>query len=98
MMHAEPDAAELIESHVSPHFLLTSLLTYLQIQWDSYFSLIFTSNPEIWKEHLGPVGALRAWLDADRKAEVAGYITEADKARITNALLRDGRGMAAPLR
>ena len=39
-------------------------------------SLIYGADPTLWKEHLGPLGALEKWLDSDRHAEWAPFLTE----------------------
>ncbi|KAK2760108.1 hypothetical protein FQN53_007948 [Emmonsiellopsis sp. PD_33] len=43
---------------------------------DSFFSLFYPADPDLWVEHLGPTGALEAWLRSDRKAPLAPFITE----------------------
>ncbi|KXN86647.1 Bifunctional epoxide hydrolase 2 [Leucoagaricus sp. SymC.cos] len=37
---------------------------------DSYLTLMFAKDPEVWKNHLGPKGAFRDWLMADRRADM----------------------------
>jgi hypothetical protein len=39
-------------------------------------SLIYTADPTLWKEHMGPQGALEKWLKADKQAEWAPFLTE----------------------
>ncbi|KAK2782541.1 hypothetical protein FQN52_000870 [Onygenales sp. PD_12] len=46
---------------------------------DSFFSLFYPADPDLWVEHLGPTGALEAWLRSDRKAPLAPFITEEEK-------------------
>jgi soluble epoxide hydrolase/lipid-phosphate phosphatase len=30
----------------------------------------------MWKQHLGPTGAMRAWLESDTRAPIASYVTQ----------------------
>jgi hypothetical protein len=30
----------------------------------------------MWKQHLGPTGAMKTWLEADTLAPIASYVTE----------------------
>lgn len=48
-------------------------------QSDSFFSLFYPKDPDIWTDHLGPSGAMEVWLSADRRAEPAPYITEEER-------------------
>jgi soluble epoxide hydrolase/lipid-phosphate phosphatase len=70
-----------------------SILNYIT---DSYFSLVYPSDPDLWKTNLGPIGGLKEWLTADRRSPLPSYLTEADKERLTRALLDNG-GVRAPL-
>ncbi|EEH06398.1 epoxide hydrolase [Histoplasma capsulatum G186AR] len=47
---------------------------------DSFFTLFYPAEADLWIEHLGPTGALETWLRNDRKAPLAPYITEEEKA------------------
>jgi hypothetical protein len=64
-------------------------------QWDSYLSLIFPADPASWKRDLAPIGAMKAWLEADRQSPLPAYL-DAAKQRITDALLTPG-GLRSPL-
>jgi soluble epoxide hydrolase/lipid-phosphate phosphatase len=66
------------------------------MQWDSYLSLIFPSDPNLWKTDLCPIGGLKAWLELDRKSPLPSYVSQDEKERITKALLGQG-GMKAPV-
>jgi soluble epoxide hydrolase/lipid-phosphate phosphatase len=50
----------------------------------------------VWKSDLGPNDGMKNWLEQDRKAPLASYITPEEKERVTKALLGNG-GMKAPL-
>ena len=39
----------------------------MTVQIDSFLNIVFPEDPSIWKTHIGPVGAIKAWLLADRK-------------------------------
>lgn len=62
--------------------------------WDSLFSILFPSNPDFWKSHVGPSGKLKEWALSDRQEPLPSYISVDDKKRIT-AIFRSG-GFAAP--
>ncbi|OAX78542.1 hypothetical protein ACJ72_07151 [Emergomyces africanus] len=47
---------------------------------ESFFTLFYTAEGDLWIEHLGPTGALETWLRNDRKAPLAPYITAEEKA------------------
>ncbi|OJD15353.1 hypothetical protein AJ78_04398 [Emergomyces pasteurianus Ep9510] len=47
---------------------------------ESFFTLFYTAEADLWTEHLGPTGALEAWLRNDRKAPLPPYITAEEKA------------------
>lgn len=48
-------------------------------QSDSFLTLFYPKDPDIWNDHMGPSGAMEAWLRADRHAELAPYITEEER-------------------
>jgi len=45
-------------------------------QWDSFFNLIWPHDPKIWPAEIGPVGAAKAWILADKKTALPWYMTE----------------------
>ncbi|PGH34338.1 hypothetical protein GX50_02821 [[Emmonsia] crescens] len=47
---------------------------------ESFFSIFYPAKEDLWIEHLAPTGTLEAWLRSDRKAPLAPYITEEEKA------------------
>ena len=53
------------------NFGVNSVLVYFQEE--SFYSLIFTSEPQLWATNFSPEGALKKWLLADRKAPVAAW-------------------------
>jgi hypothetical protein len=65
-------------------------------QWDSYLSLIFPADPASWKRDLAPIGAMKAWLEADRQSPLPAYL-DAAKQRITDAAHAGGLALAAAL-
>ncbi|KAF7979933.1 hypothetical protein HWV62_40354 [Athelia sp. TMB] len=62
----------------------------IEKHWDSFHSLIWPADLETWIEHMGPAGAAKAWILADKKTPLPSYLTEEDKAAQTAALLKDG--------
>jgi len=46
--------------------------------WDSFYSLVYPAEPDQWKKDFAPIGALRGFIEADSKAEMASYITPED--------------------
>ena len=46
------------------------------LQIDSFMQLVYPANPDVWGEHLGPLGAMEAWLNADRKPGRTAWLTE----------------------
>ncbi|CCL99357.1 uncharacterized protein FIBRA_01375 [Fibroporia radiculosa] len=57
---------------------------------NSFFDLIFPSDPKLWKEHLCTPGAVKAWLLADKTAPLVGYLTEEEKKIIKARFAEDG--------
>ncbi|KAB8231984.1 alpha/beta fold hydrolase [Aspergillus alliaceus] len=47
---------------------------------DSFFSLFYPRDPELWVEHVGPTGAMERWLLENRRGGLAEYITEEERA------------------
>lgn len=60
------------------------MLTAGPEQIDSFLSIAFTSDPELWKTDFAPPGKLKEWLLADRKGHLASYMT--DKVRTPRLL------------
>ncbi|PGH05846.1 hypothetical protein AJ79_06688 [Helicocarpus griseus UAMH5409] len=46
---------------------------------ESFFSLFYPADPNLWIEHLGATGACETWLRNDRRAPLAPYVTEEEK-------------------
>ncbi|KAI0922951.1 hypothetical protein AcV5_009809 [Taiwanofungus camphoratus] len=67
----------------------------IESHWDSAFSIIYPSDPRIWKMAIASRGALKAWILADKKAPLTPYLTEQEKQHITQIMLKNG--LAAPL-
>ncbi|KAI9755997.1 MAG: hypothetical protein M4579_004042 [Chaenotheca gracillima] len=47
--------------------------------FDSTWCLFYPEEPEIWREHLAPVGAFRDWLTAKKTTKMASFVTEEEK-------------------
>ncbi|EGN94119.1 hypothetical protein SERLA73DRAFT_188704 [Serpula lacrymans var. lacrymans S7.3] len=62
----------------------------IEQHWDSFHSIIFPHDPLLWRSNVAPLGALRVWVQADRKGSLPHYLTEEDKAQQSKNFLRDG--------
>lgn len=51
-----------------------SLLTTLA-QMQSLYNAMFPLDPKMWVTDVAPIGALRAWLVADKKTPLPSYLT-----------------------
>lgn len=58
-------------------------------------SLLYPSEPEVWKSHLGPKGAARSWITAGTKAPLPEWLTSEEVA--THNGIFDQGGYTAPL-
>ncbi|KAJ5081170.1 hypothetical protein N7456_013408 [Penicillium angulare] len=47
---------------------------------DSFFTLFYPAEANLWDDHMGPTGSMEAWLREDRQAPLASYITSEEKA------------------
>jgi len=62
---------------------------------DSFLSLIYTADPSIQVQNFGPTGSLQAWLEADKRGELAPYMTKED---LEYAKITLKNGYSAPAR
>ncbi|KAF8064072.1 alpha/beta-hydrolase [Lyophyllum atratum] len=62
---------------------------------DSFYSLLLPKDPKLWREHVAPTGAFKAWVEADKKTTFASYVPE-EEIEIQKGLLLRG-GLEAPL-
>ncbi|KAH8696405.1 putative epoxide hydrolase [Talaromyces proteolyticus] len=46
---------------------------------DSFFSLFYPHDAEVWSRNLAPIGAIESWLRADTKAPLPSFITTEEK-------------------
>ncbi|KAI9690116.1 MAG: hypothetical protein M1822_009077 [Bathelium mastoideum] len=60
------------------------------------FSLIYPTDPEIWKTNFCPVGSAEAWIANDKITPLPSWVTMEENAT-RNEIMRQG-GYAAPLR
>lgn len=58
------------------HFHVLRILSMNEGQWDSFFSIIWPRDPQVWKTHFCPEGAVKAWLLADTQTPLVSYLTE----------------------
>ncbi|KAJ3489885.1 hypothetical protein NLI96_g1816 [Meripilus lineatus] len=66
----------------------------IESNWESFYSLIYPHDPELWKTHIAPQGAMKESLLAGFKAPLPKYLIEEDKEIASKALL--GGGLSAP--
>lgn len=79
LFFSEDGADKVIEKHVSTLNLVNcygSFTHFSSLQWDSFYSVLFPSDPGSWKTDLAPRGALKAYLEADKKGPLPPYVTE----------------------
>ena len=55
--------------------------------------MFYPADPTLWHDHLGPIGAVEAWLRADRQGELASYITEEERA-VHQEIMQGNHGAA----
>ncbi|KAF8912984.1 Alpha/Beta hydrolase protein [Gymnopilus junonius] len=62
----------------------------IENQLDSFFSVLFPSDPKVRVTHVAPIGALRSWLEHGRKAEMGPWIPPKDMEYWRTVISRDG--------
>ncbi|KAG6911058.1 hypothetical protein DXG01_004572 [Tephrocybe rancida] len=62
---------------------------------DSFYSLMLTEDPKLWAAHLAPSGAVKAWVEGNNKTTFASYISEEEREKQKEELLRGG--LAGPV-
>jgi hypothetical protein len=76
LFFSEDGADEVIENHVCLFPCVCVQLGMNEEQWDSFFNLIWPHDPKTWPANIGPVGAAKAWILADKKTALPWYMTE----------------------
>ena len=51
--------------------VFTSILIHAQAE--SFYSLVFTSEPSLWRINISPEGGLKKWLLEEKRAPVAAW-------------------------
>lgn len=46
------------------------------MQFESFYSMIHTSDPSVVMENMAPIGAFEKWLKTGQAAPVASYLSE----------------------
>ncbi|KAJ5625410.1 hypothetical protein N7510_001719 [Penicillium lagena] len=46
---------------------------------ESFSTLFYPAEPELWETHVGPTGALESWIQADYRGPLAPYITDEER-------------------
>ena len=78
------DAADVINNHVSYHStrkLLFQQYTDAREKLESFFSVAYPDNNEIWIESLAAINGTRSWLVNDKTLPLPSYLDQSDKAR-----------------
>ncbi|KAL5535342.1 hypothetical protein ACEPAF_3436 [Sanghuangporus sanghuang] len=57
---------------------------------DSFYSLIFPSDPLYWKEHFAPLGKARAWVESNRIEKRVPYFTDEEWRQHQKNILQGG--------
>ncbi|KAL5338891.1 Alpha/Beta hydrolase protein [Aspergillus crustosus] len=60
---------------------------------DSFITLFYPQDPNLWIEYVGPTGAMEAWLLADRKGPAPEYINEEER-KMHQDIMRDSHSTA----
>ncbi|KAK0219924.1 hypothetical protein IW262DRAFT_1272900, partial [Armillaria fumosa] len=61
------------------YFSETDVHTKLEKNLDSFYTLLFCEDPELWKEYMNPPGGLKKWIENNHMTKVGSFITEEDQ-------------------
>ncbi|GLB36032.1 putative alpha beta-hydrolase [Lyophyllum shimeji] len=64
-------------------------------QLDSFYCAMFPADPKMWVTEVAPIGALKAWLEANKTTALPPYLSAKHKEMWCDLFLRNG--FAAPL-
>lgn len=67
----------------------------LEKNFDSFYSIVVPEDPALWVSNLSPTGALKAWVEEDKRTAVLSCLTEEEVRYHKQALLQGG--LQAPL-
>ena len=86
------EAAKLLENHVSTVSVMGGYQfnAKYSIQPESVTSLLYPANPEIWKSHLGPVGAAEAWISSNTSAPRPAWLTAEEATKHEEVITKKG--------
>jgi soluble epoxide hydrolase / lipid-phosphate phosphatase len=65
------------------------------LQPDSTSSLVYPTDPEIWKVHFAPIGAAEAWITENKITDPAAWLTADEVA--THKKILGQKGYTGPL-
>lgn len=67
----------ILDNHVSALFAMNGSWSDVRFtsQPESTTSLLYPTDPEVWKEHLGPVGAAEAWISSNKISSRPAWLT-----------------------
>ncbi|PBK94936.1 alpha/beta-hydrolase [Armillaria gallica] len=66
----------------------TDAHTKVEKNLDSFYTLLFCEDPELWKEYMNPPGGLKKWVENNHTTKVGSFITEEDQ-RIQKEKMRN---------
>lgn len=69
--------------------------TIIEAHLESFFSAMFPDDPTLWVTEVAPIGALKAWLEADRKTPLPSYLLPEHKNHWCEIFQKEG--FSAPL-
>ncbi|KAJ7434780.1 alpha/beta-hydrolase [Mycena galericulata] len=62
---------------------------------DSFLSLVYPENVQLWRDHLSVDGGARKWIESDARSPLPSYMTPEEHQHLKNAILTGG--ITAPL-
>ncbi|KAG6819322.1 hypothetical protein H0H93_012959 [Arthromyces matolae] len=67
----------------------------IEKNFDSFYSLVTTDDHKVWRTDVAPVGALKAWVEGNRKTKPTSYVAEEEIEKQKFEILK--WGISAPL-
>ncbi|GLB44172.1 putative epoxide hydrolase [Lyophyllum shimeji] len=67
----------------------------IEKNFDSFYSMLLADDAELWKAHVSPLGALKAWIEANKRTALVAYVPK-EEVEIQKQHLLEG-GLEAPL-
>ena len=90
LFYDEFGAAQFIKDHVNCTFSTAVKSTDSSFRLNTFISLLWPSDPTVWKTHLAPVGAMNQSVLDGWTAPVAPYVLEEDRQHSVEDFTKDG--------